>query len=60
MTKEQKIKELRDAADRIEASVSGNAGPSSQEWVSPERRAHYYQMAAEKRREANQLEKEIK
>jgi len=58
MTKEEKIKALRAAADRMEESVSATDGPSSENWVSPERRAHYHQMACEKREEANKLEKE--
>lgn len=53
----KKIKELRAAANRMEESVSGNAGPSSQEWVSSERRSHYFQMANEKRQEADKLER---
>lgn len=55
----KKIKELRDRADRIENSVSSNAGPSSQEWVSPERRAHYMSLAAKDRFEADRLEREL-
>jgi hypothetical protein len=57
--KEKKIVLLYAAADRLEASVSGGAGPSSEAWVSPERQAHYYAMADEKRREAKKLEAEI-
>ena len=57
MTKAQKIKELRETADRMEASINASAGPSSQEWISPERADHYRRMASEKRREADELEK---
>lgn len=52
------IKKLREDADRLEDSVSSTAGPSSQEWVSPERREHYRGMAAQKRLEADRLERE--
>ena len=58
-TLKKKIKELRDRADRTENSVSSNAGPSSQEWVSPERRSHYMSLAYRDRKEADRLEKEL-
>ena len=58
--RQAKIKELRERADRTEKSVSSNAGPSSQEWVSPERRAHYRQLALADRLEADRLEREGK
>jgi hypothetical protein len=57
MDNSKRIAELREAADRYERAVSSTAGPSSQEWVSPERQDHYYKMAAEKRAEADRLEK---
>jgi len=56
----KKIKELRDRANRTEDSVSSTEGPSSQEWVSPERRAHYMNLAYQDRKEADRLEKELK
>lgn len=62
MTKEtlrKKIKELRDRADRTENSVSSNAGPSSQEWVSSERRSHYMSLAYQDRKEADKLEQQL-
>jgi hypothetical protein len=55
-----KIKALRDRADRCEESVSSTDGPSSHHWVSPERRAHYLQMAAADRAEADRLEREAR
>jgi len=60
MTREEKIKKLRREAEVYDELVSSNADPSSQEWISPERREHYYRMAYEKRLEANELEKKIK
>lgn len=60
MTKKQKlekIKELRETADRMEGSINWSASPSSQEWVNPERRQHYMEMVAEKRKEADKLER---
>lgn len=63
MTKKQKLKkiqELRETADRMEGSINWSASPSSQEWINPERRLHYMQMANEKREEANKLEKSLK
>lgn len=62
MTKKEaleKIKDLRERADRTEESVSGNAGPSSQEWVSPERRQHYMGLAAKDRLEADKIERNL-
>lgn len=49
-------KELRDQADRYEKAVSSNAGPSSQEYISPERREHYFRMAENCRRLALEIE----
>lgn len=61
MTRAQKKKaqaaEWRRQADRYEESVSSSAGPSSQEWVSPERREHYMGMAAKLRLDADKLER---
>ena len=58
-TLKKKIKELRDRADRTENSVSSNAGPSSQEWVSSERREYYMNLAYQDRKEAEKLEKQL-
>lgn len=57
-TKQEQIQKLRDDADRMDESVSSTDGPSSENWVSPERRAHYHQMAYDKRQEADALERE--
>lgn len=61
MTREQrreKAQELRATAERMRESVSSSDGPSSESWVSPERYAHYMEMAHEKDREAAALEAE--
>lgn len=55
MTKVEKAAKLREEADRYEAAVSSQAGPSSQEWISPERFDHYMEMANKKRVEAERL-----
>lgn len=57
-TNSEKATELRAVADRMEKSVSSTDGPSSENWVSWERREQYFQMAAELRRKADKLEKE--
>lgn len=57
MTITEKIADLRRQADRYEQAVSSTAGPSSQEWISPERYDHYMRMAREKREEADVLER---
>lgn len=52
------ISELRERADRLRSAVSGgNCSASSQEWISPERVSHYYEMAAECEREALRIER---
>lgn len=53
-----KAKELRAKADRYEDAVSSDAGPSSQEWVSPERREHYMHEAFKLRQQADRLERQ--
>lgn len=55
MTTRDYIKQLLDKADRCEASVSSQAGPSSQEWVSPERFDAYLRKADKIRAEAKKL-----
>ena len=49
------IKELEEKARRLENSVSSQASPSSQEWVSPQRFDHYMKLANECREEAKKL-----
>ena len=51
-----KARKLREQADRYENSVSSPSGPSSQEYISPQRYDHYMRMAKEARDEANRLE----
>jgi hypothetical protein len=61
VTKEQrmeKARELRATAERMRESVSSSDGPSSENWVSPERYTHYMDMAREKDKEAEALESE--
>lgn len=52
----EKAQELRDTADRLDASLNCDAGMSSQEWVSPERQIYVRSHANELRQEASKLE----
>lgn len=55
MNAESEIEKLEKQADRYECAVSSTAGPSSQEYISWERREHYLEMARECREKAKQL-----
>jgi hypothetical protein len=55
----KRVKELREQADRLEASVSSTAGPSSEEWIPPELRGYCFRRADELRRKADRLEQNV-